>query len=238
MLALADSFVGNRPKQDVVITMVAPEKLSLLKDKSTEEKDRDGALSVLTNAVVSATGANETQKNEKAAFGAISEALKDDEITRKSKRMAYMDSIRELEKDIRKHRNTIRLMECARISCAIVILLFQAALTVMDFISKEGLTAIARLVGDDGSADFTAMARLRAIRGAINMALIICGTIVLVTGRNVAAMKIKKRCMKRDLVKRKAYLDAIGTMNLLDRSSTSLDPPAYAAAKAPYEYDL
>nr|ANH10679.1 NS3/NS3a [Parry's Lagoon virus] len=238
MLALADSLVGKGPKQDVVVTVVPPEKFGLLKDTSNEERDRDGALSVLTNAIVSATGTNETQKNEKATFGAISEALKDDNVTRRSKKIAYSKSVFELEKDIRRYRNTIRLLECARVGCAIVVLLFSAALSIMDFLSKDVITKMATFVGDHGSADFAAMTRLRAIRGAVNMALITCGTAVLITGRNVAIMKQKKRGMKRDLVKRKAYLGAIDDMNLLTPYAIEMDPPTYAAAKAPYEYDL
>nr|QWE80482.1 nonstructural protein NS3a [Corriparta virus] len=82
------------------------------------------------------------------------------------------------------------------------------------------------------------MSRLRAMRGAVNLALILFGAAVLITGRNVAMMKMKKRSMKRDLVKRRAYLDAISDMGLLNRFLDDLTPPSYAAAKAPYGYDL
>ncbi|AKP24096.1 NS3a protein [Chenuda virus] len=153
------------------------------------------ALGVLQNALTSSTGANETAKNEKAAYGAASEVMRDDPATRQLKVHVSVTAIAELEERYKR----VRRKKCA---CK-WLQAISSALVLTTSIAMSIVTA-------------STWVENTLVKNGVPVYMIISGltTVAMVAGRMHAHARTATRTIKRDLVKKKSYVQlavAMGT---------------------------
>nr|ATW68840.1 NS3 protein [Baku virus] len=153
------------------------------------------ALGVLQNALTSTTGANETAKNEKAAYGAAAEVMRDDPATRQLKAHVNLTAVLELEERYKRVRRKKCACKWLQAASSTLILLISIAMS----IASASLWIESTLV-----------------KKGVPVYMIISGltTVAMVTGRMHAHARTAARTIKRDLVKKRSYVQlavAMGT---------------------------
>nr|UBB38839.1 NS3 [Wongorr virus] len=178
-------------------TAPPPEQSERIQMPDQNAYDRQQALSILTNAVSSTTGASEVVKNEKAYFGATSEALKDDEPTRQAKYYAYKQSIYEFEKDIKSAKRRAHALCVVAWICMIGIVLCLGVQWAFD----------TDMIPETSNS--TLVRKLRNARGIVEMIL---GFALMWTVRARERLSATARSLERDMIKRRAYTDTVKRM--------------------------
>nr|AHL27157.1 NS3 protein [Okhotskiy virus] len=162
------------------------------------------ALSVLQNAVASGTGASEVMRNEKAAYGAATEVLKDDETTRMLKMQVNEYSLTEMRGAYRKLKRQCRLLHYAEVLCLAFTL---------------GLSLI--LMIPDAASGFERALKKISLTGHVITGVLTSLAIFLQHHR--ARMLKRKRSIKRDIVKRMTYISLARRMGSQSPESAGAD---------------
>nr|AYM94260.1 nonstructural protein 3 [Kemerovo virus] len=167
------------------------------------------ALGVLQNAITSTTGANETARNEKAAYGAAVEALKDDETTRMLKAHVNETSLREAERTLAKLKRKCLLLHCAELMCL--------ALTI-------GISVVLMIT----SAADALEAQLKRINMSSHVITGLLTAAAIGLQRARQSHQRRKKSMKRDLVKKQMYVSFVRRMGSQIPESSAAGPDFHA----------
>nr|AXF35756.1 NS3 protein [Kammavanpettai virus] len=176
---------------------------------------KTNALTLLNNAVASATGANEAQKNEKAAFGAVSEAMRDDANTRSTKVMVFKKSFDELVMRINKAR---RWRFCFSILRIILIIMFFGLCfmhLVIECVTVEDYKGFIKAMRP--SVNTTDIETVLEITRKINLGYTIAEIAITTSLMFVTSIFNRVlediRTLKRDKIKKETYIQAVDMLN-------------------------
>nr|QIQ51232.1 NS3 [Letea virus] len=147
------------------------------------------SLSVLSNAMMNTTGVTTIQKDEKAAYGSIADVLRDSPKIRYIKKKVNESTIPQLEKTKASLQWQIWIYKLACFGCMIVAL---------------GSTAISIFAGSAGLEEH--LKKVNLSFGLINL-FSTSGMIAL--SKKVSSLNNSIVLMHRDIVRKKAYNDAI-----------------------------
>nr|QWF36641.1 nonstructural protein NS3 [Mudumu virus] len=190
------------------------------------EATGSNALTLLTNAVASSTGATEAQKNEKAAFGAISELMRDDANTRKTKVIVFNSTSEDIKSRIEKGRRWRTCFSCLRL--VLIFLFFSLCMlhVVIEAIPVENYKGILKTflpqlnVTAGGESDVLTISRhLNVIYTLLE---ILISTALMFVTRTFNRILSDLRLLKRDLIKRETYI----SMSKVVESDSAERPPA------------
>ncbi|AEE98377.1 NS3 [Umatilla virus] len=169
-------------------------------------QDKAQALNILTNAVTSTTGANDTLKNEKAVFGATSDALKDDPFTRYTKQLAYETTISQILGQMATKRRKMLILDVVKYMLGIILLMLLLWNMIVESIEeesyKEVLSGMFGKNNNDTQALFSAARAIRRYTSYLEMISSIAMTFVV---RKIMQLGVKLKALERDKIKREAY---------------------------------
>nr|CAH0473080.1 NS3 [Umatilla virus] len=169
-------------------------------------QDKAQALNILTNAVTSTTGANETLKNEKAVFGATSDALKDDPFTRYTKQLAYETTIQQINGQVAQKRRKMLVLDLIKYTLGVILLILLLWNMTVETIDEESyktlLSGLFNRNVTDVSGMFSAARIIRRYTSYLEMASSIAMTLII---RKIVQLGMRIRTLERDRVKREAY---------------------------------
>ncbi|UYE91505.1 NS3 protein [Mono Lake orbivirus] len=165
------------------------------------------ALGVLQNALTSSTGANETAKNEKAAYGAAAEAMRDDPQTRQLKAHVNMTAMVEIQARYARVKRKKCLCKWIQAVTSALILVISIAMSI------------------SGAAGWV---EANVVKNGVPVYMIISGltTLAMVSGRMHAHARSTARNLRRDLIKKRSYVELAAAMGTpVPGTSHSLTEP-------------
>nr|BAV16926.1 NS3 [Muko virus] len=171
------------------------------------------ALGVLQNAITSTTGANENAKNEKAAYGAAVEVLKDDETTRMLKTHVNSAALEETRRTLGKLKRKCVLLHCAEVLCLAVTIGLSIALTI---------AGVAKVLEN----------QLKAINTSTHVITGLLTAAAIGIQRVRQSHQRRKRCLKRDYVKKQMYVSFAQRMGTQIPESGGVGSDFYARLQA------
>nr|AZK31321.1 NS3 [Big Cypress virus] len=172
--------------------------------------DKETSLSILSNALTSSSGSNSTQKNEKASFGAIAEALRDEPAVRFAKYEVNQRSIPRIEISLsgkKRLKSFLRVME-------IFFGIITVALGVFTTSAAEVETLKSKLEGGWAAG--------------LHIINLVTGALLIYCAKTIGRLKEEIAQLERDLEKKLMYNGVAGrTLGLLKYQTPPPDNQIY-----------
>ncbi|ARA68489.1 non-structural protein 3 [African horse sickness virus 1] len=153
------------------------------------------SLGILNQAMSSSAGASGALKDEKAAFGAVAEALRDPEPIRKIKRQVGIQTLKTLKVELSGMRRKKLILKIIMFICANVTMA-TSLVGGMSIVDED----IAKHLAFDGKEDWVS----KTVHG-LNL---LCTTMLLAANKISEKVREEIARTKRDIAKRQSYVSA------------------------------
>nr|AGE32269.1 NS3 [Sathuvachari virus] len=175
--------------------------------------DKETSLNILTNALTSGTGSTAQQKNEKASYGAIAEALRDEPAVRYAKYEVNSRSIPKVESRIKRLRRTKKLYKIFEVVFGVATLLLGILTTSMAEIEEWKDKPF------------------KGFASGLHVVNLLMGAILLYCAKGVGKIREEMRQLERDLEKKIMYNSVAGRTLGIQRQHVTMYEPANETMK-------